>query len=169
MILEKVCFAWACCSFIGPAQLVNAHVHFHCATTVPPSRNLARQALLFLRRFVLSFFVPLIITVFYLIDRVTKNRKRRGCEGGYIGTSGKCMNVCVYCVCVCVCVYCVCVGHTSVAVRDRSADSDLSPSPTPPLFFPTFVVNTFLPKNVWGCGCTCRLSAFLKQHYPNVM
>ena len=43
--------------------------------TVPPSHDLARQALLFLRRFVLSFFVPPIFTVFYLIDRVTKNRK----------------------------------------------------------------------------------------------
>ncbi len=42
-----------------------------------PSRDLARQALLFLRRFVLSFFVP---PNYY---RVTKNRKRRGCEGGY--------------------------------------------------------------------------------------
>ncbi len=42
---------------------------------MPPSHDLARQALLFLRRFVLSFFVPPIFTVFYLIDRVTKNRK----------------------------------------------------------------------------------------------
>ncbi len=52
--------------------------NFHSATTVPPSRDFA---LLFLGRFVLSFFVPPILTVFYLIDRVTKNRKRRGCEG----------------------------------------------------------------------------------------
>ena len=81
--LQCVGILWLCC-LSGSAHLLKAHAHFHCATTVPPSRDLARQeALLFLRRFVLSFFVPPIFTVFYLIDRVTKNRKRRGCEGGY--------------------------------------------------------------------------------------
>ncbi len=55
---------------------MSAHVHFHCATTVPPSRDLARQALLFLGRFVLSFFVPPILTVFYLIDLCDKEQKK---------------------------------------------------------------------------------------------
>ena len=41
------------------------------------SRDLARQALLFLSCFLLSFFVPPIFS------SVTKNRKRGGCEGGY--------------------------------------------------------------------------------------
>ncbi len=75
----KVCIAWACCSFValpGSAQLVSAHVHFHCATTVPPSRDLARQALLFLGRFVLFFFVPPILTVFDLIDLCDKEQKK---------------------------------------------------------------------------------------------
>ncbi len=61
-----------CCS----AQLVTAHVHFHCATTVPPSRDLARQALLFLGRFFLPFFVPPILTVFYLIGLCDKEQKK---------------------------------------------------------------------------------------------
>ncbi len=55
---------------------MSAHVHFHCATTVPPSRDLARQALLFHGRFVLSFFVPPILTVFYLIERCDKEQKK---------------------------------------------------------------------------------------------
>ncbi len=35
LILAYYLFAWACCSFValpGSAQLVTAHVHFHCAT-----------------------------------------------------------------------------------------------------------------------------------------
>ncbi len=43
---------------------------------MPPSRDLARQALLFLGRFVLSFFVPPILTVFYLIDLCDKEQKK---------------------------------------------------------------------------------------------
>ncbi len=49
----------------GPAQLVTAHVHFHSSTTRLPSRDLARQALLF--PFLLSFFVSPIPPVFFLI------------------------------------------------------------------------------------------------------
>ncbi len=49
----------------GSAQLVISHVHFHSSTTRLPSRDLARQALLF---FLLSFFVPPINSVFYLIE-----------------------------------------------------------------------------------------------------
>ncbi len=52
----------------GSAQLVIAHVHFHSSTTRLPSRDLARQALLFLSLFLLSFFVPPIRPVFYLIE-----------------------------------------------------------------------------------------------------
>ena len=51
----------------GSAQLVIAHVHFHLSTCLP-SRDLARQALLFLSLFLLSFFVPPISPVFYLIE-----------------------------------------------------------------------------------------------------
>ncbi len=53
--LQYVGILWLCC-LSGSAYLLKAHVHFHCATTVPPSRDLARQALLFLGRFVLSSF-----------------------------------------------------------------------------------------------------------------
>ena len=73
--LQCVGILWLCC-LSGSAHLLKAHAHFHCATTVPPSRDLARQALLFLGRFFLSFFVPPILTVFYLIDLCDKEQKK---------------------------------------------------------------------------------------------
>ena len=73
---------WLCC-LSGSAHLLKAHAHFHCATTVPLSRDLARQALLFLRRFFLSFFVPPILTVFYLIDRGQRTEKGEAAEASF--------------------------------------------------------------------------------------
>ena len=59
---------WLDSAQLGSAQLVIAHIHFHLCTTCLPSPNLARQALLFLSLFLLSFFVPPISPVFYLIE-----------------------------------------------------------------------------------------------------
>ncbi len=69
---------------VGMLQLCSARLRpaSECPRSfslVPPSRDLARQAL---GRFVLFFFVPPLLTVFYLIDLCDKEQKRRGCEGG---------------------------------------------------------------------------------------
>ncbi len=47
-----------------------------CPRLFSLSRDLARQALLFLGRLVLSFFVSPILTVFYLIDLCDKEQKK---------------------------------------------------------------------------------------------
>ena len=74
----------------SPTSLAqHAHAHFHPSTTLLPSRDFPIQALLFPNSTSISFFIPPINTVFYLIERlrqyfillndVIKNRKRRAC------------------------------------------------------------------------------------------
>ena len=74
----------------SPTSLAqHAHAHFHPSTTLLPSRDFLIQALLFPNSTSISFFIPPINTVFYLIERlrqyfillndVIKNRKRRAC------------------------------------------------------------------------------------------
>ncbi len=46
------------------------HAHFHPSTTLLPSRDFPIQALLFPNFTSISFFIPPINTVFYLIERI---------------------------------------------------------------------------------------------------
>ncbi len=64
----KVCIAWACYSFValpGPTQLVSATVTRYSEAGSP-----------FVGGFFLSFFVPPILTVFYLIYLCDKEQKK---------------------------------------------------------------------------------------------
>ena len=74
----------------SPTSLAQyAHTHFHPSTTLLPSRDFPIQALLFPNFTSISFFIPPINTVFYLIERIIqyfillndcdKEQKRRAC------------------------------------------------------------------------------------------
>ena len=55
----------------SPTSLAqHAHAHFHPSTTLLPSRDFPIQALLFPNFTSISFFIPPINTVFYLIERL---------------------------------------------------------------------------------------------------
>ncbi len=55
----------------SPTSLAqHAHAHFHPSTTLLPSRDFPIQALLFPNSTSISFFIPPINTVFYLIERL---------------------------------------------------------------------------------------------------
>ena len=55
----------------SPTSLAqHAHAHFHPSTTLLPSRDFPIQALLFPNSTSISFFLPPINTVFYLIERL---------------------------------------------------------------------------------------------------
>ncbi len=55
----------------SPTSLAqHAHAHFHPSTTLLPSRDFPIQALLFPNSTSISFFIPPINTVFYLIERI---------------------------------------------------------------------------------------------------
>ena len=55
----------------SPTSLAQyAHAHFHPSTTLLPSRDFPIQALLFPNFTSISFFIPPINTVFYLIERI---------------------------------------------------------------------------------------------------
>ena len=55
----------------SPTSLAqHAHAHFHPSTTLLPSRDFPIQALLFPNFTSISFFIPPINTVFYLIERI---------------------------------------------------------------------------------------------------
>ncbi len=58
--------------YVGsPTSLaLHAHAHFHPSTTLLPSRDFPIQALLFPNSTSISFFIPPINTVFYLIERL---------------------------------------------------------------------------------------------------
>ncbi len=57
--------------YVGsPISLAHhAHAHFHPSTTLLPSRDFPIQALLFPNSTSISFFIPPINTVFYLIEQ----------------------------------------------------------------------------------------------------
>ena len=79
----------------SPTSLAQyAHAHFHPSTTLLPSRDFPIQALLFPNFTSISFFIPPINTVFYLIERIIqyfillndcdKEQKKESLCRGYI-------------------------------------------------------------------------------------
>ncbi len=55
----------------SPTSLaLHAHAHFHPSTTLLPSRDFPIQALVFPNSTSISFFIPPINTVFYLIEQL---------------------------------------------------------------------------------------------------
>ena len=88
----------------SPTSLAQyAHAHFHPSTTLLPSRDFPIHALLFPNFTSISFFIPPINTVFYLIERIIqyfillndcdKEQKKESLCRGYVSV----------CLCVCVC------------------------------------------------------------------
>ena len=113
----------------SPTSLAqHAHAHFHPSTALLPSRDFPIQALLFPNSTSISFFIPPINTVFYLIERlrqyfillndVIKNRKRRACVEATVAIP---LYSSVF-VCLCVCLS-VCVCRLLQLLKDESSAS----------------------------------------------
>ena len=83
----------------SPTSLAQyAHAHFHPSTTLLPSRDFPIQALLFPNFTSISFFIPPINTVFYLIERIIQyfillndcdkeQKKESLCRGYHLGVN----------------------------------------------------------------------------------
>ena len=100
----------------SPTSLAQyAHAHFHPSTTLLPSRDFPIQALLLFPNFTsISFFIPPINTVFYLIERIIqyfillndcdKEQKKESLCRGYLSYAmgemeflvQRCLLLCLY-------------------------------------------------------------------------